>query len=169
MGMGKRPIRDAMRGSQRDLFVVGPGKLRPREGEGGIPAGCGPITLPWFVGSDAAKALGYDQPHKAVERHCRYGTKRTVPHPQSPDKMIEMSFIPESGLYALILASNAPVLQRKKPRRLHGRRFGGVWRSGGFGILLKEKGKGCNSLSQDSDAAVVPVEDIAFVHRVPGN
>lgn len=25
-----------------------------------------------------------------------------------------------------ILASNAPVLQRKKPRRLHGRRFGGV-------------------------------------------
>lgn len=24
-----------------------------------------------FCGSDVARALGYDQPHKAIERHCR--------------------------------------------------------------------------------------------------
>lgn len=26
-----------------------------------------------FCGKDVAEALGYDQPHKAIERHCRYG------------------------------------------------------------------------------------------------
>lgn len=36
-----------------------------------------------FAGIDVASALGYDQPRKAIERHCRYGMKRTVPHPQS--------------------------------------------------------------------------------------
>ena len=33
-----------------------------------------------FCGSDVAKALGYDQPHKAIERHCKEdgGTFHTV-------------------------------------------------------------------------------------------
>ncbi len=61
-----------------------------------------------FAGSDVASALGYDQPHKAVERHCRYGMKRTVPHPQSQDKTIEMNFIPESDLYRLVFRSKLP-------------------------------------------------------------
>lgn len=61
-----------------------------------------------FAGSDVASALGYDQPHKAVERHCRYGMKRTVPHPQSKDKTIEMNFIPESDLYRLVFRSKLP-------------------------------------------------------------
>ena len=46
-----------------------------------------------FNGKDIASALGYDQPHKAVARHCRYGTKRTVPHPQNPERQLEMTFI----------------------------------------------------------------------------
>lgn len=61
-----------------------------------------------FAGSDVASALGYDQPRKAIERHCRYGMKRTVPHPQSQDKTIEMNFIPESDLYRLVFRSKLP-------------------------------------------------------------
>lgn len=63
-----------------------------------------------FCGSDIAKALGYDQPHKAIERHCRYGTKHTVPHPQSllNEKTIEMLFIPEGDVYRLIANSKLP-------------------------------------------------------------
>lgn len=61
-----------------------------------------------FCGADAAKALGYDQPHKAIARHCRYGTKRTVPHPQSPEKTIEMLFVPEGDLCRLAANSEMP-------------------------------------------------------------
>lgn len=61
-----------------------------------------------FCGSDVAKALGYDQPHKAIGRHCRYGTKRTIPHPQSPEKTIEMIFIPEGDIYRLAAKSELP-------------------------------------------------------------
>ena len=49
-----------------------------------------------FCGSDIAKALGYNQPRKAIERHCRYGTKHTIPHPQNKNKTISMTFISES-------------------------------------------------------------------------
>lgn len=65
-----------------------------------------------FCGSDAARALGYDQPHKAIERHCRYGTKHTVPHPQSNEKTIEMIFIPEGDLYRLITHSKLPTAEQ---------------------------------------------------------
>ncbi|MCC8156232.1 MAG: phage antirepressor KilAC domain-containing protein [Oscillospiraceae bacterium] len=65
-----------------------------------------------FCGTDVAKALGYDQPHKAIDRHCRYGMKRTVPHPQSPNKQMEMIFIPEGDLYRLITHSKLPSAER---------------------------------------------------------
>ncbi|WP_313527844.1 BRO family protein [Anaerotignum sp.] len=61
-----------------------------------------------FCGSDVAKALGYGQPHKAIERHCRYGMKRTIPHPQNITKSIEMLFIKESDVYRLIMKSKLP-------------------------------------------------------------
>lgn len=61
-----------------------------------------------FAGSDVASALGYNQPHKAIERHSRYGMKRTAPHPQSKDKTIEMNFIPEPDLYRLVFRSKLP-------------------------------------------------------------
>ncbi|ERI92309.1 phage antirepressor protein [Clostridiales bacterium oral taxon 876 str. F0540] len=65
-----------------------------------------------FCGRDIAVSLGYDQPHKAVERHCRYGMKCTVPHPQSKDKTIEMIFIPEGDVYRLIVHSKLPAAER---------------------------------------------------------
>ena len=62
----------------------------------------------FFCGSDVAKALGYGQPHKAIERHCRYGMKRTIPHPQNINKNISMLFIKESDVYRLIMKSKLP-------------------------------------------------------------
>lgn len=61
-----------------------------------------------FCASDVAKALGYSRPSDAVTQHCRYTVKCRIPHPQSPDKTIEMSFIPEGDVYRLITHSNLP-------------------------------------------------------------
>ncbi len=65
-----------------------------------------------FCGSDAAKALGYSRPNDALAAHCRYTVKCSIPHPQSPDKAIEMSFIPESDLYRLVFSSKLPNAER---------------------------------------------------------
>lgn len=61
-----------------------------------------------FCGADVAKALGYARPIEAVAKHCRYTLKRRIPHPQSPDKTIEMVFIPEGDVYRLITHSALP-------------------------------------------------------------
>lgn len=64
-----------------------------------------------FCASDIAKDLGYSRPNDAVSAHCRYTVKRRIPHPQSPEKQIEMSFIPESDIYRLIAHSKLPAAQ----------------------------------------------------------
>lgn len=61
-----------------------------------------------FCGNDVAKALGYTNPRDALNRHCRCVVKRDVPHPQSHDKTIEMSFIPEGDIYRLAAKSELP-------------------------------------------------------------
>lgn len=61
-----------------------------------------------FCGIDAARALQYSNPRKAVTDHCRWVTKRDVPHPQNPAKTIEMNFIPEGDLYRLVAACELP-------------------------------------------------------------
>lgn len=58
------------------------------------------------------KALGYGKPSDAVSRHCRYTTKRGIPHPQAADKIIEMMFIPEGDVIRLITHSNLPNAER---------------------------------------------------------
>lgn len=65
-----------------------------------------------FCGSDVAKALRYTNPSKALNDHCRYITKRYIPHPQSEDKTIEMTFIPESDIYRLITHSKLPTAEK---------------------------------------------------------
>lgn len=65
-----------------------------------------------FCGSDVAKALGYSRPNDALSAHCRYTVKRRTPHPQSPDKSIEMSFIPESDVYRLVFSSKLPTAEK---------------------------------------------------------
>lgn len=64
-----------------------------------------------FCGKDIAEALGYKDTRHAVSAFCRYGVKCTVPHPQSQDKTIEMTFIPESDVYRLAFGSKLPTAE----------------------------------------------------------
>lgn len=66
----------------------------------------------FFCGADVAKALGYTNSSKALTDHCRCVTKRYIPHPQAPDKKIEMSFIPEGDVYRLITHSKLPTAEK---------------------------------------------------------
>lgn len=65
-----------------------------------------------FCGTDVAKALGYSKPHNALTAHCRCALKRGVPHPQTPDKKLEMIFIHEGDVYRLIARSKLPSAER---------------------------------------------------------
>ena len=65
-----------------------------------------------FAATDVAQALGYTNPRDAITRHCRCVVKRDAPHPQAPDKTIEMSFIPESDLYRLVFSSKLPTAEK---------------------------------------------------------
>ena len=67
---------------------------------------------PLFCGADVAKALGYTRPNDAVNDHCRSTLKRRIPHPQSKDKEIEVSFITEGDVYRLIMKSKLPSAER---------------------------------------------------------
>ena len=59
----------------------------------------------YFVGNDIARALGYDQPHKAVNQHCKGGTFYTV---LTNGGNQETKIIPESDVYRLIIKSKLP-------------------------------------------------------------
>ena len=59
----------------------------------------------YFCASDVTKSLGYSNGRDAVSKHCRYVVKCDAPHPQSKNKIIQMSFIPEGDLYRLIAHS----------------------------------------------------------------
>jgi len=62
-----------------------------------------------FVASDVATALGYSNPRKAVIDHCKGVTKRDTP---TSSGMQEMSYIPESDLYRLIMRSKLPSAEK---------------------------------------------------------
>ena len=64
---------------------------------------------PWFVALDVCKALGLNQVSRAMSRlDTDEGGLLEVPHPQNPDKMIEVNAVNEAGLYHLILCSKKP-------------------------------------------------------------
>lgn len=81
-----------------------------------------------WCGSDVAKALGYARPNDAISAHCRCTVKRRIPHPQSPSKQLEVSFIPEADVYRLICHSKLPsamafekwVFEDVVPKAVHG-------------------------------------------------
>lgn len=66
----------------------------------------------YFCGSDVAKALGYARPNDSISAHCRCTVKHSIPHPQSKNKEIEMSFISEGDVYRLIAHSKLPAAER---------------------------------------------------------
>lgn len=65
-----------------------------------------------FCGSDIAKALGYDQPHKAIKTHCKGdgGMFHTVI--DSLGRKQEARFISEGNLYRLITHSKLPSAEK---------------------------------------------------------
>lgn len=65
-----------------------------------------------FCGKDVASALGYSNTKDAIRRHCRWGVKHDLPHPQSPARTIEMVFILEGDVYRLISHSRLPSAEK---------------------------------------------------------
>jgi len=71
------------------------GEIRTIEIEGKI----------YFVASDIAKALGYMNPSKAINDHCKGVTKRYIPTNGGNQ---EMNVIPEGDIYRLAAKSELP-------------------------------------------------------------
>lgn len=67
---------------------------------------------PYVVASDVAKVLGYTNTSKAIKDHCKWVTKRYIPHPQNVNKTIEVNMIPEGDIYRLIIKSKLPSAQK---------------------------------------------------------
>ena len=68
---------------------------------------------PWFVGKDAAVALGYENPQKAVRTHVDSEDKG-VTEMDTPGGKQNLAIINESGLYSLILSSKLPSAKQVK-------------------------------------------------------
>lgn len=64
---------------------------------------------PYFVGTDVAKALGYNNPRDAVSRHCKGVVKRDTP---TSSGVQSMSYINEGDLYRLIMKSKLPSAEK---------------------------------------------------------
>lgn len=65
-----------------------------------------------FGATDVAKMLGYSNPHDAIGKHCRYLAKYDLPHPQNPEKVLKVGFIPEGDVYRLIVRSKLPSAEK---------------------------------------------------------
>lgn len=66
-------------------------------------------SKPYFMASDIARALGYTNPNKAINDHCRAITKRST---LISGKLQEVNYIPEGDVYRLIVRSNLPQAER---------------------------------------------------------
>ena len=64
---------------------------------------------PYFVGTDVAKALGYNNHRDAVSRHCKGVVKRDTP---TSSGIQSMSYINEGDLYRLIMKSKLPSAEK---------------------------------------------------------
>ena len=74
--------------------------------------------MPWFVGYDVAKALGYVKPRNAISVHVDDEDKNTALIQGAIQGGTQgnpnMTIINESGLYSLILSSKLPAAKRFK-------------------------------------------------------
>lgn len=68
-----------------------------------------------FVARDIAAMLGYNEPHKAIPRHCKGGIKHPIgvetgkkADGASAMQMVDVLFIPESDVYRLVMRSKLP-------------------------------------------------------------
>ncbi|MGL4850943.1 MAG: BRO family protein [Clostridium sp.] len=65
---------------------------------------------PYFVGKDVATMLGYARPNDAISQHCRGTVKHRIM--DSIGRNQEMSIIPESDIYRLIIKSKLPEAEK---------------------------------------------------------
>ncbi len=73
----------------------------------------------YFIGRDVAEALGYSNPAKAVSQHCKHVEKAMIDvssqngnaHNKARNSQ-EMSIIPESDVYRLIIKSKLPAAEQ---------------------------------------------------------
>lgn len=86
--------------NELQIFISGEfGEIRTAEIDG----------KPYFVGTDVAKALGYNNPRDAVSRHCKGVVKRDTP---TSSGIQSMSYINEGDLYRLIMKSKLPSAEK---------------------------------------------------------
>ena len=75
---------------------------------------------PWFVGKDVAKALGYENPSKAIRDHVEEEDKKVGVQNVTPyisdylGRKQYPTFINESGVYSLIFGSKLPTAKKFK-------------------------------------------------------
>lgn len=62
-----------------------------------------------FCGADVATALGYSKPRNAIAMHCKGALKRGT---LTSGGMQELSFLPESDVYRLIVHSKLPTAEK---------------------------------------------------------
>lgn len=65
-----------------------------------------------FCGSDVAKALGYTNPSKAINDHCRGDLTKRYPIVDALGRTQGATFIPESDLYRLVFSSKLPTAEK---------------------------------------------------------
>jgi prophage antirepressor-like protein len=64
---------------------------------------------PWWVAKDVCDVMGLQQVSRAISRLDEdEGGLLEVPHPQNPNKLIQVNGVNEAGLYQLILRSKKP-------------------------------------------------------------
>lgn len=64
---------------------------------------------PYFVANDVAKALGYTNPSKATNDHCKYA--KMMWGNDSLGRQTEFKVIPEGDIYRLIARSKLPTAE----------------------------------------------------------
>lgn len=100
--------------------------------------------MPWFVGYDVAKALGYVKPRNAISVHVDDEDKNTALIQGAIQGAIQggtqgnpnMTIINESGLYSLILSSKLPAAKRFK-RWVTSEVLPAIRRTGGYGTATQ--------------------------------
>lgn len=97
--------------------------------------------MPWFVGYDVAKALGYVKPRNAVSVHVDDEDKNTALIQGAIQGGTQgnpnMTIINESGLYSLILSSKLPAAKRFK-RWVTSEVLPSIRRTGGYGTAATQ-------------------------------
>lgn len=96
---------------------------------------------PYFVGNDVAAALGYEKPRNAIARYVdsedalkRGGVSKTTnQYGVTTEQNVEMTYINESGVYALVFGSKLPTAKAFK-RWVTSEVLPSIRKSGGYSL-----------------------------------